>query len=289
MSKALKHACLLGVAVLAGSIASAAAHMDGPNPPDGPLQGLLHRERLSDRLLKEYDLNHDGRITRAEYNNVLGTRFAAATSKHSGMTSDQFTAMHQSDFREHIGELFRRIDWNGDGKITLDEFAAPQRARFQMMDRDGGGTVTCAGEPGDGAFSSYGRSGARGYGGGSFARARFCSDGDQSRDGKVTRAEFDAKIATQFRTAANGAAVMTLATFASQESTRFRDMNERMFRRLDQDDDGRLTIAEFAAPPLKLFAKLDRDHNGVLTADELKPRFQRGPNGRGPDQPHADD
>ncbi len=71
---------------------------------------------------------------------MLGTRFAAATHGASGMTEDQFVAIHQGDFDKHAADMFRRVDWNGDGKLTLDEFVAPQRAHFQMMDRDGTGT-----------------------------------------------------------------------------------------------------------------------------------------------------
>jgi Ca2+-binding EF-hand superfamily protein len=52
-----------------------------------------------------------------------------------------------------------------------------------------------------------------------------------------------------------------------------------MFKRLDKAGDGKLTMAEFAGPPLKLFARLDRNNDGVITADEMKPRF-RGFGGR---------
>ncbi len=143
ISNTTKIALLLGAAVVIGGSTLAFAHMDGPMPPDGPMQGLLHRGKMSERLLAEFDTNKDGKITRAEFNNVLGTRFAMATHKKPGMTEDQFIAIHQDDFQHHAAEMFRRIDWNGDGRLSLDEFAAPQRAHFQMMDRDGTGTVSC--------------------------------------------------------------------------------------------------------------------------------------------------
>ena len=93
MTKISNHtriALLLGAAVIVGGSTLAYAHMDGPMPPDGPMQGLLHRGKLSERLLAEFDSNKDGKITRAEFNNVLGTRFAMATHKKPGMTDDQF-------------------------------------------------------------------------------------------------------------------------------------------------------------------------------------------------------
>ena len=302
MTRNIKIALLLGAAVLIGGTSLAFAHMDGPPPPDGPMQGLVHRAKLSERLLAEFDSNKDGKIARAEFNNVLGTRFAAATHKAPGMTEDQFVALHQGDFQQHAAEMFRRIDWNGDGKLTLDEFTAPQRAHFQMMDHDGTGTVSCNpavthadfrgdAPPPDGSPHGDGRGwhggghgpggfggrhfGGRGFGGGpgGFGRARFCGDSDISRDGKVTRAEFDTIMTKNFQTASGGAPYVTLAAFTADLQTRFRDMNDKMFKRLDKDGDGKLSLAEFAASPLKMFARLDRNNDGTITADEMKPRF----------------
>ncbi|MBL6852622.1 MAG: EF-hand domain-containing protein [Alphaproteobacteria bacterium] len=287
LSKNTKIALLLGAAVLLGGSGLAMAHMDGPPPPDGPMTGLLHRGRLADRLLAEYDTNKDGKITRAEYNNVLGARFAAITHGKGAMTEDQFMAIHQDDFNKHTAEMFRRIDWNGDGKLTLEEFTAPQRAHFQMMDRDGTGRVSCnpvrqaddrpsASGHGPGGFADHGgshRGGSFGDRGG-FGRAAFCHDADLGRDGTVTRAEFDTFMTKQFQSAVNGSPAMTLAQFTALQQVRYREMNDRMFKRLDKDGDGTLTLAEFAAPALKLFARLDRNNDGVITADEMKPHFR---------------
>ncbi|HEX4303389.1 MAG TPA: EF-hand domain-containing protein [Rhizomicrobium sp.] len=299
MTRNTKIALLLSAAVLFGGSTLAYAHMDGPMPPDGPMQGLLHRGKLSDRMLAEFDANKDGKVTRAEFNNVLGTRFAAATHKQPGMTEDQFIAIHQDEFKQHVAEMFRRIDWNGDGKLSLDEFAAPQRAHFQMMDRDGTGSVSCGstvhadyrsggsddgadrgrrrgdwhgGGHGPGGFARGGYE-HRSSGGSGFGRARFCGDADITRDGTVTRPEFDNVMAKHFQAASGGAAYLTLASFTADMAVHYHDMNDKMFQRLDKDGDGKLSIAEFAASPLKMFARLDHDHDGVITADEMKPHF----------------
>jgi len=312
LSKNTKIALLLCAAVLIGGSGLAMAHMDGPPPPDGPMTGLVHRSRLADRMLLEYDTNKDGRVAKAEYNSVLGTRFAAITHGTGAMTEDQFMAIHQGDFQKHTADMFHRADWNGDGKLTLDEFTAPQRARFQMMDREGTGSVACSpirhadyrsdgpprndngdrgwrGGHGPGGFGDHGGRHRRGnFGGrGGFGRAAFCRDGDLGRDGTVTRVEFDTFMTKQFSGAVGGGAYMTLAQFTSLQQVRYRDMNDRMFKRLDKDNDGKLTMAEFAAPPIKLFARLDKNRDGMITADEMKPHF-RGYGGRGRYRNHDD-
>jgi Ca2+-binding EF-hand superfamily protein len=322
MTRTVRIALLIGAAVIVGGTSLAFAQMDGPPPPDGPMQGLVHRGRLADRLLQDYDTNHDGKITRAEFNNVVGTRFAAATHGGTFMTEDQFAAIHQADCQRHAAEMFHRVDWNGDGRLTLDEFVAPQRAHFQMMDRDGSGTVLCnpvrgAGFADDGApppdapppppggddrggrHGWHGGHGWGGFGGGfgrgrgfaGFGRARFCNDSDISRDGKVTRAEFDQIMLKNFQAATGGAPFMTQAQFVADLSKRYREMNDRMFKRLDKDGDGKLTLAEFAAPPLKLFARLDKDNDGVITADEMRPdgHGRRGWDHGGHDRGDRDD
>lgn len=303
MKNNTKLALLLGAVVFVGGSTLAVAQMDGPPPPDGPMQGMMHRERLSDRLLAEFDTNHDGKVTHAEFNNVLGGRFAAVTHGAKQMSPEQFTALHQLDFTKHATAMFRRVDWNGDGKLTMDEFAAPQRAHFEMMDRDGTGTVSCnplqytdfrkdrfrPTETGSGERRGWkGRGSERhGYGGhgfSGFGLSRLCGNADTSRDGSVTRSELDSSVAKDFIGATNGAPAMTLAEFTAEEADRYRDMSTKMFKRLDLDHDGKLSLVEFAASLEKLFDRLDRNRDGTISTEEMKPRF----GGRGHQGQRAD-
>jgi hypothetical protein len=293
MKRNIQIALLLGAAAVIAGSSVAFAQFDGPPPPDGPMQGLMHREgRLADRLLAEFDQNHDGKITHTEFNTVIAKRFGAATHGSPNMTEDQFMAIHMAEFQSHAADMFKRIDWKGDGRITLDEYAAPQRAHFEMMDRDGTGVVQCgsggmsrasfqggqsaqSGDNGDDQAppSRRGRGGfggGRGFGG--FGKARFCADADLNKDGKVTRAEFDQSIAKHFSEVAKGG-TMTEAQYMADELAQYRDMNAKMFQRLDKDRNGSLSLAEYAAPEEKLFARLDKDNDGTLTEDEMKPHF----------------
>jgi Ca2+-binding EF-hand superfamily protein len=291
MKRNVKAALLVGIASIVAGTGLAFAQMDGPPPPDGPMQGLMHREggRLGDRLLAEFDLNHDGKITHTEYNTVIANRYSKAVHGGKGMTYEAFIAIRMPEFQKHAAEMFKRVDWRGDGKITLEEYAAPQRAHFEMMDRDASGVVSCApsrgasaGAADDSAFGGRGRRGGGGFGGrgaGGFGLARFCEVNDLNQDGKVTRAEFDGAIAKKFAAATKGKGVMTAAEFYGDELANFQDMNSRMFRRLDRDRDGLLTLQEYASSEERLFARLDKNNDGTITEDEMRPRFaNRGGN-----------
>ena len=267
---------LCAVALTAGA-GLAWAQMDGPPPPDGPMQGFMHgREHSLVHFRTAFDLNHDGKITRDEMNRTDGARFAAATHGAKDMTLDQFLAMHQKDFEQHTAEMFRRLDWNGDGHLSLEEFEGPLRVRFEMMDRDGAGAESCAPNP-------LQRTAYRPRGGSSVGRAKFCADNDLNGDGRVTRAEFDSATAKRFATITGGAKAMSEAQFAKDALARYREIGARIFKRLDTNKDGKLSVAEFAAGDAKMFARLDRNHDGVLTPDEIAPHHPHGGHRSSPD------
>ncbi|HEY0281126.1 MAG TPA: hypothetical protein VGC27_00710 [Rhizomicrobium sp.] len=284
MKTKLKIALLLGAVTVAAGAELAMAQMDGPQPPDGPMQGLMRsHSRLADRLQHAFDLNHDGKITHDEMNQAIEARFAAATHHAAAMTPDQFAALHRAEFRQHSGEMFRRLDWNGDGGLSADEYAIPQRARFMIMDKEGMGSVSCAPAmraghvrkpPQEKANARRARTQFGSHG--NFGLAGFCADNDLNKDGTVTRAEFDAAVGKRFALAAGGAAAMNAAQFAGDLERHFRDGNAKRFKRLDKDGDGKLTLAEFAANELKLFARLDKNKDRAITADEMKSKFRAG-------------
>jgi len=272
MNTRLKVALLLGAVTFVAGAGLGYAQMEGPLPPDGPMQGLMRSsDRLADRLLRNFDLNHDGKVTHDEMNRTIGARFAAVTHRAPVMTLEQFIALRAAEFRQHNAEMFKRLDWNADGRLTLADFAGPQHVRFIEMDKDGSGVVSCAAD-------TRPTRGARGDSGGWHSSrgglAGFCYDNDLNQDGKVTRAELDAAIAKRFSAATGGAPTMNAAQFAASEEERYRASNARTFRRLDRDGNGTLTIQEFAGSELRLFARLDKNRDGILTPDEMRPQFR---------------
>ncbi len=101
-----------------------------------------------DKRFKELDANHDGKITREEMEAArtkmmgqmreqmreqLKKRFDEADTNHDGaLTKEEAQKM------PYVAEHFDEIDANHDGKVTLDEIeAAHAKMRGHMMHCDG--------------------------------------------------------------------------------------------------------------------------------------------------------
>ena len=79
-------------------------------------------------------------------------------------------------------------------------------------------------------------------------RTQFFERLDTDKDGKITRAEYDASRATQFKAAdKNGDGFIDKEEFAASGDQRRGEFVERMFARLDKNGDGKLTADELAA------------------------------------------
>lgn len=290
MRHTIRYILLLGAALVVGA-GVAVAQMGEPRQPTLPgEQPDTNRGKFADRFLAEFDLNHDGKVPRDEFNKAVAQQFYAATGGAQTMTQDQFIASRTKDLRQRVSELFHRSDWNGDGKLSFDEFAAPERARFEQLDRDATGVVLCSSRASyanddqapRNTNNSAGGPGGRGYGGrsrssgGSRGRGSFCAEADLNRDGKVTRAELDKALQQQFQTATHGAGFMTLEQLYQLEFAHYRELDAHIFQRMNTSYSGRLTLQEYAASEAKFFARLDKNGDGVITADELSSRRRSG-------------
>lgn len=287
MKLSLRYALLAGAVMVAGAGASL-AQMDAPPPPEVPGAGSDHSQgRMADRIMDEFDTNHDGKISHDEFNRAIAARFSQIAGKVGTIAQDQFVAAHMKDLRAKSDALFHRLDWNGDGRLSLDEFMGPARARFEFADRDGTGTVSCAmpqqaawhrdTQDNAGTGEQHGGFHRRGFGG-FRGRGALCAKDDINKDGKVTRAELDKSVSEEFSGAGKGQSV-TSDQFYGIVATRYRDGAGKMFERMDADHDGKLTLAEFASREEKLFSRLDKNGDGVITRDEVS-FSRRGGGGR---------
>ena len=148
-------------------------------------------------------------------------------------------------------QRFARADADGDGRITPEEFAA---ARMDRRGRRGGEEARRGGRRDDGQRDRRRPRGPFGlpFGEGAFDAA------DADGDGKLSREEW-----RELPRAARSAA------------------RERMFARMDTNDDGVLEAGELA-PDLERLRALDVDGDGRLTRRELREGRGRGRNAKAP-------
>ncbi|HEY1962142.1 MAG TPA: EF-hand domain-containing protein, partial [Rhizomicrobium sp.] len=227
MTTTIRYALLIGAVAIAGiGMAGAGMQKPVPKPQAGFQAGGHGHGRGGQRFLSEYDLNHDGKVTRDEFNKVTAQRFAEATHGAKTMTAAQYEGFRTKNLHQHADQSFRRADWNGDGKLSFDEFANPIRASFARADKQSTGSIFCRPKNGSASAPLKGprrRGGSRGAG-------SFCSRDDLNHDGKVTRAELDQALHQQFAGAAKGGA-MNKDQFTGMQSSRAQQTSGRTFQR----------------------------------------------------------
>jgi len=131
------------------------------SPPPGPGFGGpgFGGPRHPPLSLLESDLNKDGRITRTEIDQSIKTRFDTADADHNGtLDAKEFETARPKPPTDmpkppegapppsgpfgNPEQMFKRVDWNADGKLSPDEFAAPVRTMASRIDRDADGVIT---------------------------------------------------------------------------------------------------------------------------------------------------
>lgn len=88
------------------------------------------------RLFEQMDTNHDGKVSRAEYQAFMEQAFAKLDANKDGQLSRAETATVFTD-----GE-FAMLDKNKKGTISRAEFMDAVMADFKAQDRDGDGFLT---------------------------------------------------------------------------------------------------------------------------------------------------
>jgi Ca2+-binding EF-hand superfamily protein len=186
----------------------------------------------------------------------------------SGLTAaTSWSHHHDRDFpisiaeaESQAAEALRKIDANGDGKITSEEFANAERPMPKGRHHAHSGTHRAEG----GAHHRPGR-----HGDGPSPNQAALDDAlfdalDTDGDGKLSRSEF---------------------SHEKMHENHQRLRKDGMFERLDSNADGVLTNDELLDRRLERLKKVDADGDGKVTRDEMKAGMrehhggERGPGG----------
>ncbi len=103
------------------------ARRDGPQPQE---------------LWRQYDLNGDGKITRAEFMAVRATCFARYDANGTGMlTRAEVKKFSPPPLADRIDAAFSRLDLDGDVLIGREEFDRESDRLFRQMDTNADGVL----------------------------------------------------------------------------------------------------------------------------------------------------
>jgi Ca2+-binding EF-hand superfamily protein len=96
-------------------------------------------ERMAQRILARVDTDHDGKISKAEFDTESVALFKRLDKNGDGkIASDEVPARRWGG----KGPMFGQMDTDKDGKITKAEFTAAEDKMFQKLDTNGDGVIT---------------------------------------------------------------------------------------------------------------------------------------------------
>jgi Ca2+-binding EF-hand superfamily protein len=172
-----------------------------------------------------------------------------------------------ANFFQH---MLQKMDTNGDGRISLDEYLAAAGARFKSIDSQNRGSIDAA----DIASSKA-----------ALARIDRRANAmvkhlDTASNGYVTQDEFVVAAQKRFaRLDKNGDGKLTPDELATrwgrgakdptQANTKSGTFAQQRFDKLDSNHDGVVTVDEYVTAAKTLYAQFDTQHNGKVTAAEI--------------------
>ena len=179
-------------------------------------------------------------------------------------------------FFEH---MLQKMDSNGDGRISLDEYLGAATARFQAIDAQNNGSIDAA------EIAASPAAAARIDRRAEAVVRRL----DTAGNGYVTPDEFVVAAQDRFaRLDANHDGRLTPDELAARHSghagasaagnaPRHAEFARRRFDKLDANHDGSVTVDEYVAGAKALYSRFDARHDGKVTADDIaaSPRAQK--------------
>ncbi|MFC5346023.1 EF-hand domain-containing protein [Brevundimonas staleyi] len=163
-----------GVAALAVLTAGSALAQQAPQP--------------GQQRVARADADRDGRVSRAEFVDARVARLTALDTNRDGQISvEERRAAGQARRAERVANRFARLDKDGNGAISREEFTAPREARADRPRE--GRRAGMQGQRGPRAHWAGNRGHRGGWGG---------HRGPRAEGGVVTIADVQTRLTTQF-------------------------------------------------------------------------------------------
>jgi Ca2+-binding EF-hand superfamily protein len=175
----------------------------------------------------------------------------------------------QPSFFSHMLE---KMDTNGDGRISLNEYLASATARFKGIDTKHTGNIDAAEMANSPEVAQRVERRA----------ASLVTHLDKAGNGYVTKDEFIAAATKRFaRMDNNGDGKLTIDELGAGrhghgQSNRGAQFAQKRLDKLDTNHDGVVTQAEYLAAAAAMYSQFDAQGNGKVTASEIaaSPRAQ---------------
>lgn len=219
--------------------------------------------------LKRLDADGDGSVTLDEFLKPRSDRFAALdTTADGALDASELTARMQQKSGQRQRIMMARLDADGDGQVTKEEFEKMAGHGRRGM-RGGHHGHRGYGRHDGGGRGMHQRQGMEGMSG----MAGMEGKGDEGGRGRGDRAERRAERREQrfSRMDANGDGVITAADLEARTAERLGWFQKKQLHVLDADGDGTVSRDEFTARSKQRFADIDLDKDGKITAADLPP------------------
>jgi Ca2+-binding EF-hand superfamily protein len=176
-----------------------------------------------------------------------------------------------------------KMDKNGDGVVTKDEFQGPQK-RFDKIDLDKDGKLTDVEFKAQKEKRQEKGGDKKGNNGGNKEKHKplnadeFFISRDKNKDGKLDKTELPNKNFDNIDLNKDGSVskeeVNAMPRFMSPEEQKAAHEN-RWFENRDKDKNGSLDRAEFYGKNGDPFSRLDKNGDGKLSKEEAEARFNK--------------
>lgn len=203
--------------------------------------GLLQAKPMTGDFIKKYDQNNDGQISLAEFNQQLNATFLSVDSDGNGR-------FDKAEFLQYSEQ--KKAEYE---KKKMTRRAEAKQRYFNKLDQNSDGVIAQS-EYMDVAINKAKEKAAK----------RFAELASENGDGNISQAEFMQRKHHKKAHKKHPHDAKKHGHDPKKHSA------EKMFSRMDSDNNGEVTAEENRQSRIKWFNKLDADNNGSISADELK-------------------